>query len=587
MHLISPVLLYDMIRIARRGRFVLLRTLYAAFLGLLFYLAYQSSFHWRYRSGSMVSPQELTKFAEDFFVMFMIVQYCFVLLMTPAYVAGGIAEEKERRTLEFMLTTTLHVPEILLSKLLARLSNVALFVLAGLPILSLLQLFGGVNPQWLWFGFAGTTITIVSLGSVSIWASVHCRKPRQAIMFAYMALGGYFLVWMLLLMLYAGCKAVAAGTIDWPIALLLEWWQAGNPFYAALRTSGSPSLSGLNRNISPQELLRNFALFHGVVVALCLVHSIRRLRPVYMAQTYATPKTITGRRHRRRKAVYTPPMMWKELHGDAPRMSRAGKVLFALTVLACMAPLVFMVIQDFQRGFRFWQEAMNVYVRVVGTGVSLLLLLVIAVRAATCVGSERDRQTLESLLSTPLTDWEILRAKWYSSLLAGIPLSILLFLIWGLGVVTGGLHLVALPLLALTMCCYAAFVASVGLYFSSGSRSTTRGLVSTIGCVILWGGGHWIVTSFIVIPLAFALQAWPFIIVAGFTPPAVLGWMAFDWEHPFNTREWGGLGAEGVGMWVSCFLGVGICAALASMFWVAAMARFRRSSGRIIPRGLQ
>ena len=100
--------------------------------------------------------QQAARMSENFFSMFMIVQLALVVLLTPAYVAGAISEEKDRKTMEFMLATDLANHEIVLSKLLSRLANMTLFLLTGLPILSVLQFLGGVDVQLMLAGFLGT-----------------------------------------------------------------------------------------------------------------------------------------------------------------------------------------------------------------------------------------------------------------------------------------------------------------------------------------------------------------------------------------------------------------------------------------------
>src|SRR5262249_36493881 len=50
--------------------------------------------------------------AESYFGVFMIVQLALVALLTPAYVGGAIADEKDKKTLEFMLATDLNNHEI-------------------------------------------------------------------------------------------------------------------------------------------------------------------------------------------------------------------------------------------------------------------------------------------------------------------------------------------------------------------------------------------------------------------------------------------------------------------------------------------
>src|SRR5205085_5468799 len=83
---------------------------------------------------------------QAFFFFFIIIHVLLVVLVTPGYTAGAIAEEKDRRTLEAVLATDLRNREIVLSKLVVRLANLALMLLTRLPILCLLQFLCGVDP---------------------------------------------------------------------------------------------------------------------------------------------------------------------------------------------------------------------------------------------------------------------------------------------------------------------------------------------------------------------------------------------------------------------------------------------------------
>src|SRR5262245_39826726 len=123
--------------------------------------------------------------------MFQILQYHTILNLTPAYTAGAIAEEKDRKTLEFLLATDLRDREIVLSKLAARLANLGLIVLTGLPILSLTQFLGGVDPNLVLAGFGFTALTLASLASFSILASAYFQKPRDAITVTYLGAGAF------------------------------------------------------------------------------------------------------------------------------------------------------------------------------------------------------------------------------------------------------------------------------------------------------------------------------------------------------------------------------------------------------------
>src|SRR5262249_8757051 len=122
LRLCGPLLLYDLVRIARRRRYLLIRCIYG--LGLLSLLAALYTYWtWHMPRGTNPPPRELTRFAETFFFTFMCAEFVAVLLLTPAYTAGAVAEERDRGTLEFLLATDLTKREIILSKLIARLAN--------------------------------------------------------------------------------------------------------------------------------------------------------------------------------------------------------------------------------------------------------------------------------------------------------------------------------------------------------------------------------------------------------------------------------------------------------------------------------
>jgi hypothetical protein len=168
--LFGPVLFYEGLRASRRGRFFLLRCLYA--IGLLLLLLWVHSIWSMEQQFSATTGEQpykqQAKLAQEFFFAFAVVQFVAVVLLTPAYVAGGIAEEKEKRTLEFLLATDLRGREIVFGKLLARLGNLGLFVMTGLPVLSLMQFFGGIDPGMLLSSFAVTALTACSLAGLGI-----------------------------------------------------------------------------------------------------------------------------------------------------------------------------------------------------------------------------------------------------------------------------------------------------------------------------------------------------------------------------------------------------------------------------------
>ena len=79
-------------------------------------------------------------------------------------VAGTIADERQRKTLHYLLASRLSSFEIVVGKLAARLLQLVVLVLTGLPIMSILSLFGGLDPPLIVAAFAGTLTTAFAAG---------------------------------------------------------------------------------------------------------------------------------------------------------------------------------------------------------------------------------------------------------------------------------------------------------------------------------------------------------------------------------------------------------------------------------------
>src|SRR5207253_7702589 len=119
----------------------------------------------------------------------------------------------------------------------------------------------------------------------------------------------------------------------------------------------------------------------------------------------------------RRPPVRNKPMLWKEINLEAGLgFNRLGRIVVALIILASFLPALWIGyhylmadVPSRQPWIRV-EEAVNQWVRSVGTVVASLVLLGIGIRAAGAVSGERDRQTLDSLLTSPVTTKEILFA---------------------------------------------------------------------------------------------------------------------------------------------------------------------------------
>jgi ABC-type transport system involved in multi-copper enzyme maturation permease subunit len=596
--LFGPVLFYDMVRTARRGRYFLIRCLYAGLLLFILFVVYLNTF----ARGSQ-THHEAARFAESFFEAFTWVQLLAVLVLTPAYVAGSVADEKDRKTLEFLLATDLRNREIVLSKLGSRLFNLTLFVLTGLPILSLLQFLGGVDPQLVWAIFAFTGLTAAGLAAFSMLNSVNFKRPRDAIAVTYLGAIAYM---VLSALVFSALKS-------WPGNFNVPLWFGANPvtiedvmtvfshgnIIIVLFEIKVAGFIGRTATVVP-DLLQSYAIFYGIVAIGCTALSVLRLRKVALRQAYGKTKKLSwSRRSAGRVPVGVLPMFWKEVNVEGGlRLNILACIILALLVVGTLAPGVLMTLfhvasppngfgqRPFGPEWDFFAREMNVWVRIAGTGVGCLMLLGIAVRASGSISGERDKQTWDGLMTTPLESSSILWAKWFGAILSIRMAWVWLGLIWFLGVLTGGLHIFALPLVLAAWFVFAAFAAMLGLWFSLVSRSSMRATVWTLTTAIALSIGHflpWLCCMPLMVGVGGRGLEYVAKFQAGLTPPFIMGFLAFSGQE----FVWdGGVRNELVEWLMFCLFGLFVWSVACVGFWAGILVpRFRALTNRGEPHG--
>ncbi len=583
--LFGPVLFYDMVRSSRRSRYFLLRGFYSLVLLLvLFYV-------WTTVSSHNLTPREhASRLAMDYFEIFTVVQLVAIILLTPAYVAGAISEEKDRKTLEFLLATDLRNREIVLSKLLSRFAHLVLFLLTGLPVLSLLQFLGGIDPNLVFAGFCFTALTMLGIGGISILNSVVYKRPRDSIAISYFFCVAYFVITTVLF----SYQPPAVFGFFWPRApaptvptgeeQFFEILYIGNIIVVLAKVLRSGVSGTLSADLP--GLLGEYALFYGSLALVCITWSIARLRRIALKQTFA--KVKLSQQGRDRPPVGELPMLWKEIHVEGSlKMHWVAWIVVMLMVIATFAnPFVWLV--EWTVIGQRWQSHemvrdLNLWARVAASAVATLTIIGVAIRAANSIGNERDRQTMDGLLSTPLSSTAILAAKYVGSLC-----SIRLGLIWLVGIylialVTGGLHLFAFPLVLAAWFVFASSAALIGLGYSMACSTTTRATVYTVLTCVGLGAGHWLIW-FCCGPILFlsgssgdgAVYLLKF--QAGITPPAVMFCLTFSGEE-FRPDFGGGDLAELIAFSV---FGLFLWTLAALFFWNGVLVpRYRTLTRRI------
>lgn len=516
MTLFGPLLPFELARIPRRQRLTLVRCTYAAGITVLAGLIYGVATEWWTKA---LAPSTTARITQGIFAGIFAVQFFVAAIVTVNWMAGVVTYEKERRTLPFLLATPLADREIILGKLTARLAQVAMLLLAGLPVLCGLQFFGGVEPLAVLLGYAITAVTVLSLGSLAVLCSVYTRTTKAAAQRTSRIVAFYFFAWFAYarLAVYLGPPPVVQDVVDWLFA--------GNPFHITDAVYGTVRGGGRFQD-TLWPAVRDYLIFHAVAAATFVTWAALRLRPVAARQADGPlpPKQTGLRRIVPRPPVDDRPVLWKMLHVDVRQFRTtaargAARVLFVLSFIPVVVVIVLMAAVHYRPGDL--ADVMNyLFVRGLGTMVLCGVLVMIASNTAACIGRERRKQTLDDLLLTDLTAGEILGQKWWGSILVIRPALIWVGAHWVIAVLLGGLNPLAIPLMALEWSAYAAFAASLGVYWAVRGRTTRESHV--------WTGVTGFLTAMlpvfgaILVGIATSSKSDWFLVPAGASPPVAL-----------------------------------------------------------------
>ncbi|QHE51762.1 ABC transporter permease [Pontibacillus sp. HMF3514] len=159
---------------------------FKSFLGILFYLAVCAAvclaFIWiegHNRNGFTAND------SRTLFLLLSMGQMGLIAFITPGLTAGAISGERERQTLNILLTTQQSSMSIVISKLFSSLAFLVLMLIASLPLYSLVFLYGGVSPKMVLITFGLHLLTMLMIGSLGVMFSTIIRKTMVATITTY------------------------------------------------------------------------------------------------------------------------------------------------------------------------------------------------------------------------------------------------------------------------------------------------------------------------------------------------------------------------------------------------------------------
>lgn len=386
----NPVLQRELLTNLRQTRAFVLLFFYVALLGLVVYLAWPQD-----QRIDMARSQSAKQLVDLFFLG----QYMLASLMAPSFAAGAVTGEKERKSYEMLLASPLRPGAIVLGKLFAALCHLGILMICSLPIVMLCLPLGGVSPYEVFAAYFAMISSVGLFGMISLWASSFFSRTSASLVVSYLLILPLALVSVLAwnqLSRLGEARLLFVITVV-PIAFLsigaLMWRDA------CRRLLYPSDLGSEGKEVVDLESEAREAV--GLYIK----------RDEFPDRLFAPPKR-TDFMDEGTNPIYDKEMR-SEIFAQGTLMLRLVIQISMVLALFVMAICLFI-----KPHFAPWYIAY----------VLLFNIMVGPVFSAGSVTSERERQTLDLLLTTLVTPWQMLWGK----LLSGLRVSSVLtgFLLW-------------------------------------------------------------------------------------------------------------------------------------------------------------
>lgn len=215
------------------------------------------------------------------FIMLALLQMALVLFITPGLTAGAISSEREKQTLNMLLMTTQSSAQIVIGKLTSSIAYLGLLLIAGLPIYSVVFLFGGVSPWQLITIFFFYFVTMIAIGSIGLFFSIILKRTITSMIATYSTmvfLAGFTAFFFFVSIMVSQMAAFNTGQ-SLTSAPIAYFWASINPGALVLSilstevSYGLKEVSGIGLPIWIPYLI-----FYSALTALMISLSIKKLR---------------------------------------------------------------------------------------------------------------------------------------------------------------------------------------------------------------------------------------------------------------------------------------------------------------------
>lgn len=173
----GPIIAREVLTSPRPARFYVQRAAFAAGMFILMWTAWQALVGWR----EVREVGTLSRFGGILYLLFAMLQLTLILFFAPLAAATAVALEKDRRTFLLLLMTDLSDLEIVLGKLTASLLQILTVLAAGIPVLTLCALLGGISFGQVANLFAVTAASGLAGGAMGLLIALWRDRTYQSV----------------------------------------------------------------------------------------------------------------------------------------------------------------------------------------------------------------------------------------------------------------------------------------------------------------------------------------------------------------------------------------------------------------------
>lgn len=125
----------------------------------------------------------------DLYLFVAVLEFVMLIFIMPAISAGSISGERERQTLDLMLTTQMTPADIVWGKMMASLSTMFLLIVSSFPIIAMVFVYGGVTMMDLLLLMLCFMVAGLFVGSLGLCCSALFKKSTLSTVVTYAVMG--------------------------------------------------------------------------------------------------------------------------------------------------------------------------------------------------------------------------------------------------------------------------------------------------------------------------------------------------------------------------------------------------------------